>query len=441
MAMDSAESSKAQEPEAERVRLPKNLFPLEYGKAFSQWWSGVTPAAAEASVLQFIPFYSNSLKPAVGHEADKPDHTTPPLESSDDRICASHEVPLSNPKQFLNEFSITRPASSAADKHNLVILHGYGAGLGFFYKNFDALSRRSGWSLYALDLLGMGRSARPHFKIHSHDRIGKVREAESFFVDSLEDWRKARGLDKFTLMGHSLGGYLAVCYALKYPNRLEKLILVSPVGVPEDPGAIAAQMPDQESASQAAAEQAQTTADANVGTGEHAPPSSGRKRRQYPGWFTYLWESNMVSPFSLVRWGGPLGPRFVSGWTSRRFALLPEAEAEALHMYSYQVFKQKGSGEYALTYLLAPGAFARDPLKNRLPQLRKDLEVVFMYGDGDWMDAQAGKEAAEAIKRDGGRSRFRVVSNAGHHLYLDNYDEFNRYVERVLVDTERETKA
>ncbi|EWC43496.1 hypothetical protein DRE_07496 [Drechslerella stenobrocha 248] len=127
----------------------------------------------------------------------------------------------------------------------------------------------------------------------------------------------------------------------------------------------------------------------------------------------------MVSPFSLVRWGGPLGPRFVSGWTSRRVSL-PEAEAEALHLYSYQVFKQKGSGEYALTYLLAP-------------------EVVFMYGDSDWMDAKAGKAAADAMQRSGGRSRFRIVSNAGHHLYLDNYEEFNRYVDRVLADVERET--
>ena len=45
--------------------------------------------------------------------------------------------------------------------------------------------------------------------------------------------RVKRGLEKFTLMGHSLGGYLAVCYALKYPGRLDKLILASPVGITE----------------------------------------------------------------------------------------------------------------------------------------------------------------------------------------------------------------
>lgn len=42
-------------------------------------------------------------------------------------------------------------------------------------------------------------------------------------------WRKANGLDKMVLCGHSLGGYLSVCYAEKYPQRIEKLVLASPV--------------------------------------------------------------------------------------------------------------------------------------------------------------------------------------------------------------------
>ena len=43
------------------------------------------------------------------------------------------------------------------------------------------------------------------------------------------------GLKKITLVGHSLGGYLSTCYALKYPEKVKQLILVSPVGFPEIP--------------------------------------------------------------------------------------------------------------------------------------------------------------------------------------------------------------
>jgi len=150
-------------------------------------------------------------------------------------------VQLAGKNRALNEFSVERTGETA--DQNLVILHGYGAGLGFFYKNFETLSRPHGWHLYALDMLGMGRSTRPPFKIHAKSREDQIREAEDWFIDSLEEWRKKKNIDKMTLVGHSMGGYMAVCYALKYPGRLNKLILASPVGIPEDPYAVKADMP------------------------------------------------------------------------------------------------------------------------------------------------------------------------------------------------------
>jgi len=160
------------------------------------------------------------------------------------RRWASNLVKLSGKNRALNEFSVERVGEEV--KHSLVMLHGYGAGLGFFYKNFEALSRAPGWKLYALDMLGMGRSSRPPFRIHAKDRPGKITEAENWFIDALEEWRIERKLDKITLLGHSLGGYMAVAYALKYPGRLEKLVLASPVGIPEDPYAMNADLPEPE---------------------------------------------------------------------------------------------------------------------------------------------------------------------------------------------------
>ncbi|KAK9384425.1 Alpha/Beta hydrolase protein [Lipomyces mesembrius] len=376
-------------------------------------------------------------------------------------------VKLSGKDRALNEFSVER-VGEKADK-NLVILHGYGAGLEFFYKTFEPLSRVKGWHLYALDMLGMGRSTRPQFKIRMKNRQDAVKEAEDWFIDALEEWRVEKKIDRFTLMGHSMGGYMAVAYALKYPGHLNKLILASPVGIPEDPYAVIEALPEpSESAIVNAFTQDQeevTSGDAgrvfdnnNVKNARSAAaksdPPNRPPRQPLPRLITYLWDSNgsNLSPFSLVRWSGPVGPRLVSGWTSRRFSHLPASDAAALHDYSYSIFRLRGSGEYALTYILAPGIRANasdSPVGSALsssptPRRENGIPVVFVYGDHDWMDVSGGhaaKEKLEEEKRralkdaspkerqaDNGSAKVIIMNNAGHHLYLDNWEEFNEAI-------------
>ena len=55
--------------------------------------------------------------------------------------------------------------------------------------------------------------------------------AEAFFITSLEQWRRAIGLEKMILMGHSMGGYLSATYAFQYPERIQHLVLVGPAGI------------------------------------------------------------------------------------------------------------------------------------------------------------------------------------------------------------------
>ncbi len=50
------------------------------------------------------------------------------------------------------------------------------------------------------------------------------------FVEDIEGLRKAFGIEKIHLMGHSWGGQLAMRYAIKYPDQLHTLILVSTGG-------------------------------------------------------------------------------------------------------------------------------------------------------------------------------------------------------------------
>jgi len=56
-------------------------------------------------------------------------------------------------------------------------------------------------------------------------------ESSDYFTSYLEKWRVKRKLENFYLAGHSFGGYIAGLYTAKFPNRVQKLLLVSPIGI------------------------------------------------------------------------------------------------------------------------------------------------------------------------------------------------------------------
>jgi pimeloyl-ACP methyl ester carboxylesterase len=73
---------------------------------------------------------------------------------------------------------------------------------------------------FSPDLLGFGESANPNIH-HSID----------LQVECLADFLAALKLEKVYLVGHSLGGWIAASYALKYPEQISGLILLAPEGV------------------------------------------------------------------------------------------------------------------------------------------------------------------------------------------------------------------
>lgn len=389
-------------------------MPLPFRTAVKQWWNPPSLESAERAVLSFLPFFP------------EPDAF---------RSARSLQVELS-PGRVINEFEITRTTESIEEE--LVILHGYGAGLAFFVRNFDGLSRIAGWRLHALDLLGYGRSSRPKFRIKAKDKYDAVYASENWFIDSIEEWRQKRGIDKFTLMAHSMGGYVGVAYALRYPERIKKLILVSPAGVPRDPFVVHAEngqpvtldVADVANAEMVPQQETTKAHAVHNSAGQYPHPIAKEElKRPIPSWLVFLWERH-VSPFIFVRHTGPLGPQLVYLWTSNRFSMLPKAQSAALHDYVLGLFTARGSGEYAVTRLLAPGAYARIALIDRVRNLK--VPTWWMYGENDWMDAEAGEKAAEIMRQNGVKSECKIISRAGHHLYLDNPKEFNAYVTSLM---------
>lgn len=86
-----------------------------------------------------------------------------------------------------------------------------------YLEDLAGLSRD--FTLLRFDLRGTGVSELP-----------EDRDSLSFprLADDIEDIRIARGLDTIDLLAHSAGCFVALVYAARHPDRLSRLVLVTP---------------------------------------------------------------------------------------------------------------------------------------------------------------------------------------------------------------------
>jgi pimeloyl-ACP methyl ester carboxylesterase len=75
----------------------------------------------------------------------------------------------------------------------------------------------------SLDLLGFGDSSKPKISYDIAKEVAFLRE----FVQKIK-------LDKFYILGHSFGGWVAAAYALQYPDAVSGLLLAAPAGIRDD---------------------------------------------------------------------------------------------------------------------------------------------------------------------------------------------------------------
>jgi pimeloyl-ACP methyl ester carboxylesterase len=103
----------------------------------------------------------------------------------------------------------------------LLLLHG----LGCDHHTWDpVLSRLSShFTVIAPDLLGHGQSDKPR---------GDYSVAG--YANGMRDLLTVLGIDKATVVGHSLGGGVAMQFAYQFPERTERLCLVAPGGLGPD---------------------------------------------------------------------------------------------------------------------------------------------------------------------------------------------------------------
>jgi pimeloyl-ACP methyl ester carboxylesterase len=103
---------------------------------------------------------------------------------------------------------------TAGQGEPLVVIHGGGGDAGTWRNNIAALAEK--YTVYAPDLPGYGGSQ----PLEGDYYIPEL-------TDFVDRFAKSMGLERFYIMGHSLGGGIALDYTLKFPQKIKKLVLVS----------------------------------------------------------------------------------------------------------------------------------------------------------------------------------------------------------------------
>ena len=101
----------------------------------------------------------------------------------------------------------------------LLFIHGFCGSTSYWDKVIPALSDSN--RVIAVDLPGHGES-----DIQNVDTIESLASFVYDFLDALQ-------VDKVTLFGHSLGGYITLAFAEKYPNRLNAFSLIHSTAFPD----------------------------------------------------------------------------------------------------------------------------------------------------------------------------------------------------------------
>lgn len=318
-------------------------------------------------------------------------------------------------KQFIHsvELQVPVPEGGTANPNPLplVFIPGYGTGAAIFALSWstmlagtdeDAQKLRdeifAGRQLVAIDPLGCYNSSHPSWTCGQN-----AEKAERWFVESVEAWRAARGIERFDLFGHSIGGNVAACYAESFPSRVNTLILLSPAGVPREPADYRSRVPQ--------------------------APFRIRMLLKLWAWGWSPHQGLQMLPTSRAR--------RVSSWNARRWSRRMsdgkfKFDESALADYIHNGFTEgPSSGDRVLGAILHPGAWGKRPLCERLSRLRVD-RLEFIYGETDWMDVRHGNGVVDNCGPESPQMWVQLVPAAGHYAHLENVSGFISALSRAL---------
>ena len=114
-------------------------------------------------------------------------------------------------------------------KPKLLLIHGF-SGTGCMYYRMIKHLIKFYW-VTTIDLLGQGCSGTPPFG------LAQSEESVDYFMLSIEAWMQTVDYRStpYILLAYSFGAYLSSFYATRYPEKIDKVIMLSPLGLVSKP--------------------------------------------------------------------------------------------------------------------------------------------------------------------------------------------------------------
>ena len=272
-----------------------------------------------------------------------------------------------------------------SEKKVLIMLHGYQGNSLNFYKIIPYIYQK--FICICPDIIGMGLSSRININFTSN------KQCIDFFVESIESFRIALENNynlkkKFILCGHSLGGYFAVNYALKYPKNIDSLFLMSPTGVTDVEkygGSICENM------------------SMSMALGMKSSSS--------------LWKSKAT----VQDYSQKFLLKSIINYSLRKRYNICQEENEILGEITEITLKYPKDLDVAIYYIFKP-PFPTPviPLEDLIKEKIPNINIIFCYGELDWMDNSGAKRLNKFNEN---KYKYFIIYNAGHTFPLDNPGE------------------
>ena len=296
--------------------------------------------------------------------------------------CLVDEIYLTE-KRYIHYVQIN--AVKMTKNNVLLMAHGYlGSNIGF-YKMYQAL--KDHFHIISIDLPGQGLSSSEKNK----DLPKSCEGWRNYFVHNISAFLEKIGVEKVNILGHSMGSWVLTHFLKLYPDKVQKVFLLSPGGMHHE--------------------------------NEQFTNRITEFKKTRP-WYMKMVANSVLSK-TFKNKNGPLDYWFLWGlkgyiakkiYTGNRLGLSKEHQKFFVPLYQ-EIFKSNPSSNKCLGYVFNEGPMSDLPLMPIFEEFSKSKEINLYFGRHDWMDYQLTQQIVEEKDLN---IKIQFIENCDHQIVFQN---------------------